>query len=260
MIPSAPRADRAPAPESSPAAHSPASPRRGRLPGLLAGIYSSDGIKGTLLAVLVGVVAGLGAVGFRMLIDGFHWVFFEKLHGLLEPLGPFAVVPIPAIGGLLVGLLVFHFAREAKGHGVPEVMDAVANNGGRIRARVSVVKAFASSICIASGGSVGREGPIVQIGASFGSTLGQRLHLSQDWIRTLVACGSAGGISATFNAPIAGVFFALEVILGRFAARHFSFVVISSVVAGAVGHALLGDDAAFVIRQYGLVNPVELPL
>lgn len=106
-------------------------------------------------------------------------------------------------------------------------MEAVALRGGRIRSRVAAIKIFASSICIGSGGSVGREGPIVQIGSTIGSILGQRLGLPAEWIKTLVACGATGGISATFNAPIAGIFFAHEVILGRIFTRHFSFVVIT---------------------------------
>ncbi|MEE8471319.1 MAG: chloride channel protein, partial [Dehalococcoidia bacterium] len=213
-----------------------------------------------LLAALVGVVAGLGAVAFRELIDAFHSLFFDGGAQAFGFLGRYYVILIPAIGGLLVGLLVHFFAREAKGHGVPEVMAAVAARGGRIRARVSIVKTLASSICIGSGGSVGREGPIVQIGSSLGSAIGQRLRLPDEWMRTLVACGAAGGISATFNAPIAGVFFALEVILGKFITRSFGFVVVSSVVADVVAHAFLGDTQSFIVPAYELVSAWELPL
>jgi len=121
------------------------------------------------------------------------------------------------VGGIIIGLLIhFSGAREAKGHSVPEVMEAVALRGGRIRSRVVAVKIFASSICIGSGGSVGREGPIVQIGSTIGSILGQKLNLSPEWIKTLVTSGAAGGISATFNAPIAGILFAhVSLRLGR---------------------------------------------
>src|SRR6185437_12285304 len=123
---------------------------------------------------------------------------------------------IPCIGGIVYGPLIYHYAREARGHGVPEVMIAVAENGGRIRPQVSVIKALASALCIGAGGSVGREGPIVQIGSALGSTVGQLARLNERRLRLLVACGAAGGIAATFNAPIAGVFFALEVILRDF--------------------------------------------
>jgi len=223
-------------------------------------LTASDITTGIALATLVGVMAGLGAVAFRWLIARFQSLFFDSGEQLFGALGSHYVILIPVIGGLFVGLIIHFFAREAKGHGVPEVMAAVAAKGGRIRARVSVVKALASSLCIGSGGSVGREGPIVQIGASVGSALGQWLRLPEDWLRTLIACGAAGGISATFNAPIAGVFFALEVILGRFISRSFAFVVISSVVADVVAHAFLGDTQSFLVPTYELVTAWEIPI
>ena len=215
--------------------------------------------RGFLWATLVGIIAGFGAVVFRTLIGWFGRLFFDRGEQLLSFLGHYAVILIPAAGGLLVGPLVYFFAREAKGHGVPEVMLAVAKEGGRIRARVALVKILASALSIGSGGSVGREGPIVQIGATFGSVLAQKLRLSQEWIRTLVACGAAGGISATFNAPIAGVFFALEVILARFSTRYFSVVVVSSVVAAVTSHAFFPDVANLKVPPYGLDSAWQLP-
>jgi chloride channel protein, CIC family len=211
--------------------------------------------------VVVGLGAGVGAVIFRYLINGFMYVFFDVVRPALAGLlGPAAVVPLPALGGLLFGPLIYFFAREARGHGVPEVMLAVAQRGGRIRPAVVVVKALASALCIGSGGSVGREGPIVQIGSALGSTVGQALRMSDDRIRTLVACGAAGGIAATFNAPIAGVFFALEVILGEFNTRAFGIVVISSVTASVIGRAAFGDVPSFPVPAYDLVNVGELGL
>ena len=165
-------------------------------------------------ALFVGIATGLGAVAFRYLIIAVEWVGYTWFPQVFPGLGKYFVLIIPTVGGLIVGLLVFYFAREAKGHGVPEVMEAVALKGGRIRPVVALVKALASSISIGSGGSVGREGPIVQIGSAIGSSLGQWLKLSHDRIRNLVACGAAAGIAATFNAPIAGVVFALEVCTG----------------------------------------------
>jgi CIC family chloride channel protein len=214
-------------------------------------------VAGLVLAVIVGLVSGLGAVAFRWLIKSFQSLFFSGGSQLLSFLGDYYVILIPAVGGLLVGPLVYFLAREAKGHGVPEVMEAVAFKGGRIRPRVSLVKALASSICIGSGGSVGREGPIVQIGSSFGSAIGQWLRLSDDTIKVLVACGAAGGIAATFNAPIAGVFFALEVILGRIVTRRFAYVVISAVVADFLAQVFLGNVRAFDIPAFGIVSPWE---
>jgi len=212
------------------------------------------------LALLVGLAAGGGAVIFRKLISAFDWVFFNRLGDALSALGDQRVILLPVLGGLLVGPIVIYLAREARGHGVPEVMMAMETRGGRIRPRVAVVETIASALCIGSGGSVGREGPIVQIGSSVGSTIGQILGLSAENIRLLVASGAAGGISATFNAPIAGVFFAMEIILRRFNLRNFSVVVLSSVVADALAHAFLGDDPAFAIPPYALESNFEFPL
>jgi CIC family chloride channel protein len=153
---------------------------------------------------------------------------------------------------LIYGPLVHAFAREARGHGVPEVMNAVAQRGGRIAGKVAVVKALASALCIGSGGSVGREGPIVQIGSALGSRIGQLLRLPEARLRILVACGAAGGIAATFNAPIAGVFFALELLLVNFAAEAFGLVVISSVTAAVIGRALLGNEPFLHLPQFEL--------
>lgn len=204
-------------------------------------------------ALFVGIFTGLGAVFFRYLISGVAWVGYEWIPSITSGWGKAYVIFIPSIGGLLVGLLVFYFAREAKGHGVPEVMEAVALRGGRIRPRVALVKSIASSITIGSGGSAGREGPIVQIGSAIGSTVGQVLNLSNERTSNLVACGAAAGIAATFNAPIAGVIFALEIILGRFSVRYFSSVVVASVSASIIGRIAFGDLPAFNIPiEYGV--------
>ena len=204
-------------------------------------------------AMIVGIGTGIGAVLFRYLIQGVEWIGYDWFPHLTQTWGVAYVVIIPVIGGLIVGPLIYFFAREAKGHGVPEVMEAVALRGGRIRPIVAVVKSLASAISIGSGGSVGREGPIVQIGSALGSTLGQKLGLSDDRIRNLVACGAAGGIAATFNAPIAGVVFALEIILGEFSVKYFSSVVVSAVTASVIGRAVFGDIPAFIIPiEYGV--------
>jgi len=167
-------------------------------------------------------------------------------------------VSIPAVGGLMVGPLIYFFAREARGHGVPEVMKAVAVRGGVIRARIVAVKAIASAISIGTGGSVGREGPIVQIGAAAGSTIGQWFKLNTAAVRTLVGCGAAAGISATFNAPIAGAIFAAELIVGDFAVVQFTPIVISSVVASVVTRYAIGNHPAFIVPHYEIISPFEL--
>ncbi|MBN1218492.1 MAG: chloride channel protein [Anaerolineae bacterium] len=212
-------------------------------------------------ALVVGIGTGLGAVIFRFLIRAVDWIGYTWFPQLISNWGKAYVIIVPTIGGLLVGCLVYFFAREAKGHGVPEVMEAVALRGGRIRPVVAVIKSLASAICIGSGGSVGREGPIVQIGSALGSSMGQALHLSEERIRNLVACGAAAGIAATFNAPIAGVIFALEVILGHFSVAYFSTVVISAVVSSVIGRVVFGDVPAFLIpREYGVNSLWEFGL
>jgi chloride channel protein, CIC family len=227
----------------------------------------STNVYMVLVATVIGLVGGLGAVGFRLLILEFQTGIWQPegaisdSGGLLDwirDLPWWWVVGAPALGGLLVGWMVNRYAKEARGHGVPEVMEAVALRHGRIRPRVVGIKALASSLCIASGGSVGREGPIVQIGSAIGSTLGQWLNVSPRRLRTLVGCGAASGIAATFNAPVAGALFAVEVILGDFGVPQFSPIVIASVVATVVSRHFLGDLPAFEIPQYSLAHPGEL--
>ena len=216
-----------------------------------------------ILATFVGLLGGMGAVAFRYLIGVVQTIAYggggdllDLVHGL-----PWTMkIWVPAAGGLVVGPLVYFMAREAKGHGVPEVMEAVALRSGVIRKRIVLVKTLASAVSIGTGGSVGREGPIVQIGSAIGSSLGQILQVSGDRIRTLVGCGAAAGIAATFNAPIAGPMFALEVILGDFGLATFSPIVISSVVATAISRHFLGDAPAFIVPPYQLVSAWELPL
>lgn len=167
---------------------------------------------------------------------------------------------MPVVGGLLAGPIIAYFAKEAKGHGVPEVMQAIALNGGRIRPRVVVAKVIATAFCIGSGGSAGREGTIVQVGSALGSTIGQFLHLSENRIRNLVACGAAAGIAATFNAPIAGVIFAMEIILGELHLGDLGNVVIASVTASTVSRIFLGSRPAFSIPTYTMKTPWEVLL
>lgn len=216
-----------------------------------------------MLGLVVGVAGGFGAVGFRLLINFFQALAYGSSDALLDIVN---AVPwhirwaIPAIGGAVVGPLIYFGAREAKGHGVPEVMEAVALRNGLIRKRIVIIKSLASAITIATGGSVGREGPIVQIGSAIGSSIGQVMRLSAERLRTLVGCGAAAGIAATFNAPIAGSMFALEVILGEFGLATFSPIIISSVTATAISRHFLGDIPAFLVPTYKLVSLWEFPI
>jgi len=214
------------------------------------------------MSILVGVVAGLGAVAFRALIGFFHnLLFLGKLSTMYNanahtPPSPWGVlvILIPVIGALGVAFLVKNFAPEAKGHGVPEVMDAVYHKRGVIRPVVSLIKALASSLSIGSGGSIGREGPIIQIGSSFGSTVGQLLNLPT-WQRiTLIAAGAGGGIGATFNTPVGGVLFAVEIVLHEVSVRTLVPVMTATVTATYVGEIFFGPHPAF------LVPALETPL
>jgi CIC family chloride channel protein len=223
-----------------------ARPWIGRAGGWLRG--SRSGLF--VMALLVGVGSGLGAVVFRYLIYGFTWLAtghvafgqqgrVASAHLPWLGLGFFVVIPV--IGGLIYGPLIYRFAREARGHGVPEVMIAVAENGGRIRPQVSAVKAVASALCIGVGGSVGREGPIVQIGSALASSLGQWVRMPENRLRALVACGAAGGIAATFNAPVTGVFFGIELILREFSIEAIFTVMLASMVADVISQLFVGS-------------------
>ena len=218
-----------------------------------------------ILSLFVGMATAFGALGFIFLIRNFNDIFFGLSDQILtETIGErgykYWLPVIPMLGGLLVGPIIYKFASEAKGHGVPEVMNAVARMGGIIRPRVAVVKTIASAICIGSGGSAGREGPIVQIGSAIGSTVGQLFRMSGDRVKILVGCGAAAGISAVFNAPIAGVIFSLEIILGDFTIKTFSPVILASVVASVISRTFLGDHPAFDVPEYSLVSAWEFPL
>ena len=212
-----------------------------------------------ILAVVVGVVTGLGSVGFIYVLELTTAFARGPVAGFLEGFGPAQLVLLPALGGLIVGPIVHRFAREAKGHGVPEVMTALAAHGGIIRRRVVTVKVIASSLTIGFGGAAGREGPMVQIGSAIGSVVGRFTNLSQQNIRTLVTCGAAGGIAATFNAPIAAAMFSMEVLIGR-VHTGFLLVLLTSLSSCMIARYFLGNFPAFMAPAYDLVSPGELPL
>ncbi|MCH7855805.1 MAG: chloride channel protein [Gemmatimonadetes bacterium] len=217
------------------------------------------------LATTIGLLTGVAAIGLRWMISGVQWLFFDQAGRFIEVSTPLpAWVPLvlaPAVGMVLVSWIVRRWAPEAQGHGIPEVQFAVRQRGGRIRPRVAIVKALASALSIGSGGSVGREGPIVQIGSSIGSTIGQVAGLGASEVRIMVAAGAGAAIGGTFSAPIAGVLFAMEVILGGFASRSFGLVVVSSVAATAVVQSVLGTEPSFsLVEQFTLVSNWEFGL
>ena len=221
----------------------------------------SDRMGLVVMALIVGAGAGLAAAGFRELVFFFTWLvtgytqFGQQGHAPslhLPGLGIWFVLVVPIVGGLVYGPLIQRFAREARGHGVPEVMLAVAENGGRIRPPVTVVKALASAICIGVGGSVGREGPIVQIGSAFASSLGQIVRMSENRLRIIVACGAAGGIAATFNAPITGLFFGFEIVLREFSLDALFATSLAAVTGDVISRAFFGSAPFFTSVPHDL--------
>jgi CIC family chloride channel protein len=212
-----------------------------------------------LLATVIGGLAGLGAVAFLLLIRFFEKLFFGGIfHAMGSP--TYLVFLLPLLGGLLIGPLLQRFPTEARGDGVPSAMEAVALHGGIIRPRTVGLRTLTAAVTIGSGGSVGREAPIAQIGAAIGSAVGQFLKVSASRMRIFVACGAAGGIAAVFNAPIGGVFFSLEVLLGDFSAATFAPIVIASVISTAVARLLLGNVLIFEVPPYILTGIWDLVL
>ncbi len=218
----------------------------------------------SLFAFVVGSITGLGAVLFRMLVAIAHNLFFNgtlsffydaNVFGPPSMFGPFVILA-PVLGGLVVVWIVETFAPEARGHGVPEVMYAIFYREGLIRPIVAAAKTLASAISIGSGASVGREGPIIQIGSAFGSTFGQWLRL-EPWQRiTMVAAGAGAGVAATFNTPMGGVLFAIELLMPEISTRTFLPVVVATGTATFIGRIFFGAQPAFFLDRVG-VTPME---
>jgi len=207
------------------------------------------------LALGLGVVTGLGAVLFRDLIALLHNLFFNGTVSIAYDANVFTspsrwgvfIIGAPVVGGIIVTFLVSNFAPEAKGHGVPEVMNAIYHHEGRIRPIVAVVKSLASAVAIGSGSSVGREGPIIQIGSALGSTLGQIIHMPIGQRIVMVAAGAGAGIAATFNTPIGGVMFAIELMMPEVSVSTFLPVAIATGAATFVGRWFIGQQPAFLV-------------
>ncbi|MGY4372212.1 CIC family chloride channel protein [Bradyrhizobium sp. LB1.3] len=215
------------------------------------------------LALAIGVMTGLGAVAFRALIGLVHNLFYKGTLSVVynanisegpSPFGDFILLA-PVIGGLVVVFLVRRFAPEAKGHGVPEVMDSIFYKRGKIRGTVALIKALASAVSIGSGAAVGREGPIIQIGSALGSAFAQFIGLSTRQRITLLSAGAGAGIAATFNTPLGGVLFALEILLPEVSNRTFLPVVVATGAATTIGRILIGPDPAFTVPdiQFSMV-------
>ncbi len=219
-----------------------------------------------ILGGIIGVLCGYGAVIFHEAIKLIKDLSFDepgKFFGLPSLLNADEwyikglIILVPAIGGLLVGVLAHYFEGGKKGEGIPNVIDAIASRGGVIKGSVAVIKTVGSTLSIGTGGAGGKEGPIVQIGAAIGSAFGQYLSTSSDRLKILVGCGAAAGLSAAFNAPIGGALFAMEIILHTFNAKSFSPIIIASVFGTVISRGYLGNQPAFQIPTYELVTNTE---
>lgn len=215
--------------------------------------FSSSPFQLGSLAVLVGLAGGAGVWLFKWLIGVVHQLAFGALRNWMG-------VFVPILGGLFVGLLAQRFLQEEKIHGTAAAMQAVALTGGRLPYRKLPIKTLAAILSIGMGASVGPEDPSVQIGANLGSMIGQKLHLSEERVRTLVAAGAASAIAAAFNAPIAGVFFALELLLGEAGGSAVGVILIAAVTSAVFTQAVAGASPAFPVPPYSLHSVWELPL
>jgi CIC family chloride channel protein len=223
-------------------------------------VQPSETVVMFALALIVGLTTGAGVWLFKQLIEIAHVLFFDVVGGALSPLGGWTVLFVPAIGGLVVGVLMYWFVGEERHHGVAGIMEAVALAGGRLRYKRIPIKTVAASISIGAGASVGPEDPSVQIGANLGSFFGQVLRQSDDRTRTLVAAGASGAIAAAFNAPIAGIFFALELIIGELGGGLFGSITLAAVISAVFTQAVSGVEPAFHVPTYEFNSALELPL
>jgi CIC family chloride channel protein len=216
-----------------------------------------------ILAVVVGLLGGFGSLLFKKLIvlfQGLFWATADMTPASLAAVAWYRRLLMPALGGAIVGPLIYFLAREARGPGIPEVMIAVITRNSVIRPVVAVIKTVASALSIGSGGSVGREGPIVQIGAAIASTTGQLLRLHPVQLKTLVGCGVSAGVAATFNAPVAGTLLSLELIVSDFGLTAFTPILVSAVAATAVTRHFHGDITEFVLPPFAMVSYGEFAL
>ncbi len=229
--------------------------------------------RGTLIGVLIGVVSGLGAMLFDFLLKTGTRSFMHDLAGFMLPssaannsflgipLARWVVACVPAIGGLISGLIVFTFAPEAEGHGTDAMVDAFHRKKGVIRRRVPIVKTIASAITIGSGGSAGKEGPIAQIGAGFGSFLASLLKVGDRERRTMMLAGAAGGLGAIFKAPLGSALFVTEVLYSKEAFEFEAIIpcILSSIVGFMIFTSYEGSDTIFHIPRLAMATPAQLP-
>jgi CIC family chloride channel protein len=216
------------------------------------------GGKRPFLTIARMLAAGLLLFYPLTLMAVFNRSFLADMKSIVEEAPWFVVLLVPALGGLAVGIIVHHVSPESKGHGVGEVIESVAVHGGRIPTSVGIFKSLTAAITIGSGGSVGREGPVVQVGSAVGSAMGRHLEFTRGNVIVLVGAGAAAGIASSFNAPIAGAMFALEIILLDFRVTAFTPIVLASVTSVLTAQSLIGEVQEIVRPAYELVSPLEI--
>jgi chloride channel protein, CIC family len=223
----------------------------------------NDQVKLSVLALIIGIGIAYGALGFRLGIEAiqretFGFPLHDGFH-LIAALPWWLVLAVPTIGGLAIGLFVHHLMPGQRAYGVADVIEAGARHGGRMDPGTTIKAAALSLGSIGVGASVGREGPVIHLGAGLASWVAQRLHLNPSLSLTLLGCGLASAIAASFNAPIAGVFFALEVVIGHYALHTFAPVVIAAVAGTVISRIHLGAFPAFVVPNYDIASFFEFP-
>lgn len=223
----------------------------------------NDHVVLSVLALAVGLAAGFGAVAFRLAISGVQWLGFgvseERLITGLAGTPWWLVVVVPTAGGLVIGLFRHFVMGGARAEGVPHVIEAAALNGGRMSLRTGLASAVVHAVSLGAGASTGREGPVVHLGATLAGWMVRKLHLSRSLARTLIGCGVASAVAASFNAPIAGVFFALEVVIGHHATKALAPIVVAAVAGTVIGRIYFGAAPAFDMPGHLIISLWEFP-
>ncbi len=226
-------------------------------------VASRPRLQAILVAALVGLVAGLATVGFREAFGALQALIFggrlDELGDLAATVPALVLVSAPALGGLLTGLLCWRWLPGRRPHGVPDAIEAAALRGSQLPIGSGLVAAAASVVSLGTGASVGREGPMIHLGATLGAWLTRKLRLPQAFARRMLACGAAAGVAASFNAPIAGVIFAVEVVVGRYTLHTFAPIVVASVAATVVSRLVYGESSAFTVPPVEITSYWELP-
>lgn len=226
-------------------------------------LVSNDQFVLGILAVAVGVLVGLGVIAFRLLIDLLHLVFFggtqHDLISMAAGLPWWHLVLAPTVGGLVVGLWYRFVMPGGKPQSIAHVIEASATRGARLNLRAGIAAFIGSALSIGCGAPVGREGPAVHFGAAVAAWIAERLHFGRALSRTLLGCGAAAAVAASFNAPIAGALFAHEVVVGHYAMSAIAPVVVASVTATLVSRQVFGDFPAFTLPEMELVSVLEFP-